>query len=455
MRSNMEVKKNEIVTVTVTALTNEGCGIGRWNGIVIFIPFSAVGDVLRVRIVKVGRTHCYGKIEEILTPSPDRIPADCPAFGRCGGCDFRHIRYEAELSAKEGFLRDAFTRIGGLDPEFLPILPNVSPTAYRNKTQYPVRKSENGTACGFFAERSHRIVSCGACCLEPPQFAELRGFILDYARENRISAYEEETHSGVLRSICIRRGYHSGEIGAAVVVRRFVPQLKRLGIALHEKFPQVVSVTASVNPERTNVIFGAEEHLFYGTPYITDTMCGKTFRISARSFYQVNTPMAEELYRKAAELIEPDGKTVVDLYCGAGTIGLTMADRAKQVIGVEQNESAVENARENARLNGAENVRFLCGDAGEATDRLTAEEVHADAVIVDPARKGCDLRTIENIIKFDPDRIVMISCNPATAARDCKLLSERGYRVETVQGVDLFSRTRHVECVVLMTKHKE
>ncbi|MCM1335349.1 MAG: 23S rRNA (uracil(1939)-C(5))-methyltransferase RlmD [Bacteroides sp.] len=455
MRNKTELKKNEIVTVTVTALTNEGCGIGRWEGMVIFIPFSAVGDLLRVRIVKVGRTHCYGKIEEILTPSSDRVPVDCPVFGRCGGCDFRHLRYEAELSAKEGFLRDAFTRIGRLDPEFLPILPNASVSAYRNKTQYPVRKGINGTECGFFAERSHRIVPCGACRLEPSRFEELRGFILDLARENRISAYDEETHSGVLRSICIRRGYHSGEVGVSVVVRRFVPELKKLGEAVHARFPEVVSVTANVNPERTNVILGEDERLLYGTPYITDTMCGKTFRISARSFYQVNTPMAEALYREAAKLIEPDGKTVVDLYCGAGTIGLTVADRAKRVIGVEQNESAVENARENARLNGAENVRFLCGDAGEATERLTAEGVRADAVIVDPARKGCDPRTIENIVKLDPARIAMISCNPATAARDCKLLSERGYRVETVRGVDLFSRTRHVETVVLMSRAKD
>lgn len=449
-------KKNDLAAVSITALTNEGCGIGKTaDGIVIFVPYSAAGDRLRVRIVKVNRSYCYGKIEEILTPSPDRIPADCPAFGQCGGCDFRHIRYEAELRAKEGFLRDAFTRIGGLEPEFLPMLPNRAMTAYRNKTQYPVRKTENGMSCGFFAERSHRIVPCGECRLEPSVFAEIRCFILKYAEENKISAYHEETHSGVLRSICIRRGHGSGEIGVAVAVRRFVPQLNRLGTALHERFPETVSVTASVNPERTNVIFGGEERLLYGTPYITDTMCGKLFRISARSFYQVNTPMAEELYRKAAELIEPEGKTIVDLYCGAGTIGLTMADRARKVIGVEQNEDAVKNARENARLNGAENVRFLCGDAGLMTDRLTAEGLRADAVIVDPARKGCDLRTIENIVKLSPGRIVMISCNPATAARDCRLLSERGYLLQTVQGADLFGRTSHVECVALMSLLEE
>ncbi len=452
----MELKKNDLAALTITALTNEGCGVGKADGMVVFVPFSAVGDVLRVRIVKANRTHCYGKIEEILTPSPDRICCDCPVFGRCGGCDFRHIRYEAELSAKEGFLRDAFHRIGKLEPQFLPIIANPSIDAYRNKTQYPVRKEKNGeTVCGFFAERSHRVVACGECRLEPRRFAEIRGFVLDFARENKISSYQEEEHSGVLRSVCIRRGHYSGEIGVAVVVRRFVPQLKKLGGALHERFPEIVSVMASVNPERTNVVYGEEEQLLYGVPFIRDRMCGRTFSVSARSFYQVNTPMAEALYRKAAELVQPEGKTVLDLYCGAGTIGLTMADRARQVVGVEISESAVRNARENARLNGAENARFLCGDAGKMTDMLTSEKIRPDAVILDPARRGCDLRTIENIARLSPERIVMISCNPVTAARDCALLEERGYCVRTVQGADLFSRTRHVECVVLMIRKGE
>lgn len=451
MRNNM--RKNEIIELEITGMTNEGCGVGRASGMVVFVPLSAVGDSLRVRIVKANKSHCYGKIEEITVPSPDRIAADCPVFGKCGGCDFRHITYEAELKAKEGFIRDAFTRIGGLKPDFLPIIGCAETDCYRNKTQYPVRKSENGeTVCGFFAERSHRVVRCENCRLEPPVFAEIRGVALEIAREMKISPYNEAEHSGVLRSICARRGYHSGEIGVTLVVRRAVPQLKALAAELSRQFPEITSICANVNKEETNVIYGDEERVLFGAPVIYDSMCGKTFAVSPRSFYQVNTPMAEILYKKAAELAEPDGKTVIDLYCGAGTIGITMADRARSVIGVEIVESAVENARENARLNGAENVRFLCGDAGEMTDKLAAEDIKADVVIVDPARKGCDERTIENIVRFNPERIVMVSCNAVTAARDCRSLTERGYELKTVQGVDLFARTRHVECVVMMSK---
>ncbi len=445
--------KNDIIELEITALTNEGCGIGKADGIVIFIPFSAVNDKIKCRIVKVNKSHCYGKIEEILTPSPDRITPDCEAFGKCGGCDFRHISYEAELKAKDNFIRDAFTRIGGINPEFLPIIPNCSVNEYRNKAQYPVRKNENGkTECGFFAERSHRIIQCRKCQLEQPVFAEIKKFILDFASENKISAYNEPEHSGVLRHICIRKGHHSGEISVTVVVRRFVPQLKALASSLSKKFPEIKSITANINKNKTNVIYGDEERILFGMQTINDTMCEKKFSVSPLSFYQVNTPMAEILYNKAAELAQPQGKNIIDLYCGAGTIGLTMADMAKTVIGVEIVESAIINAKENAKLNNAENVRFICGDAGKATDVLVSENIKADVVIVDPARKGCDEKTLGNIIKFNPERIVMVSCNATTAARDCSYLEKNGYKCVSVQGVDLFSRTRHVETVCLLSR---
>ncbi len=449
------LNKNDIIELEITGLTNEGCGIGKYDGIVVFVPFSAVGDKLRTRIVKVNRSHCYGKIEEIISPSPDRIKPDCEAFGKCGGCDFRHISYEAELKAKEQFIRDAFTRIGGLNPEFLPVIGNSTVNGYRNKAQYPVGKNENGEAvCGFFAGRSHRIVPCGSCQLEPPVFGEIKRFILNLAKKYKISPYNEFEHSGVLRHICIRKGHYSGEICVTLVVRRNVPQLKALSFALRKQFPEITSITANINKDKTNVIYGNEEKLLFGKEAITDSMCGKTFSVSPLSFYQVNTPMAEVLYNKAAELAQPEGKTIIDLYCGAGTIGLTMADRAKSVIGVEIVESSVINANENAKLNNAENVRFICGDAGQATDILVSEGVKADVVIVDPARKGCDERTLSNIIKFSPEKIVMVSCNAVTAARDCKYLEEHGYKCLSVQGVDLFSRTRHIECVIELKKQK-
>ncbi len=444
--------KNQIIDLEITGLTNEGCGVGKADGIVVFVPFTAVGDKLKCRIVKVSRSHCYGIIDEIVLPSPDRIKPDCEAFGKCGGCDFRHISYEAELRAKDTFIRDAFTRIGGIKPQFLPIIPNCNENEYRNKAQYPVRKNDNGEIqCGFFAGRSHRIIPCDNCRLEQPVFGEIKRFILEYAKEYKISAYNETEHSGVLRHICVRKGHYSGEISVTVVVRRFVPQLKPLASALVKKFPEIKSITANINKDKTNVIYGSEERLLYGVPTITDMMCRKTFSVSPMSFYQVNTPMAEVLYQKAAELAKPDGKTIIDLYCGAGTIGLTMADKAKEIIGVEIVESAVANAIENAKLNHAENVRFICGDAGQATDILVSEGAKADVVIVDPARKGCDERTLSNIIRFAPERIVMVSCNAVTAARDCSYLEKKGYKCQNVQGVDLFSRTSHVECVILLT----
>lgn len=448
-RTTDMLNKNEIINLEITGLTNEGCGIGKYDGMVVFVPFSAVGDKLKVRIVKANKSHCYGKIEEITCASADRIKPDCEAFGKCGGCDFRHISYEAELKAKEQFIRDAFTRIGGINPEFLPVIGNIQENGYRNKAQYPVGKNDKGeTMCGFFAGRSHRIIPCENCKLEPEIFGEIKRFILDFSKEYKISAYNESEHSGVLRHICIRRGHYSGEICVTLVVRRFVPQLKALAFELRKRFPEITSITANINKDKTNVIYGKDERILFGKEAITDKMCGKTFSVSPLSFYQVNTPMAEVLYGKATELAQPYGKTIIDLYCGAGTIGLTMADKAKSVIGVEIVESAIVNANENAKLNNAENVRFICGDAGQATDILVNEGIKADVVIVDPARKGCDERTLSNIVKFNPEKIVMVSCNAVTAARDCKYLEENGYKCISVQGVDLFSRTRHVECVV-------
>ena len=447
------MKKNDIIKLSIDGITNEGCGIGRYEGMVIFVPFSAVGDILSVKLLKVNKSHSYGKIESIISPSHDRIEADCKAFGKCGGCSFRHISYEAELRAKEGFVKDAFLRIGGLNPEFLPIIANVAVDEYRNKAQYPVSKNADGKyISGFYADRSHRIIPCESCRLEQEIFSEIRGFILDFAEKNKISVYNEEEHKGVLRHICIRKCHYSGEINVTLVVRRNVPELKALAKSLAAKFPDIKGVTANINKDKTNVIYGDREIDLYGEKNITDSMLGKRFSISPRSFYQVNTPMAEKLYEIAGKLAEPSGKVVIDLYCGAGTIGLTMADKAKKVIGVEIVESAVENANFNKKLNNANNAEFYCGDAGKITDILREKGVKADVVVVDPARKGCDDRTLNNIVSFDPERIVMVSCNPSTAARDCKYLESQGYKTISVQAVDLFSRTVHVECVVLLTK---
>ena len=446
------MNKNDIVQLTIEDITGEGAGVGRYDGIVVFVPFSAVGDVLDVRIVKTGKSYCYGRIENIVTPSPDRISPDCGVFGKCGGCAYRHISYEAELRVKSEVIRSAFSRIGGLDPEFLPMIPNENITGYRNKAQYPVGRNADGEiVCGFFAQRSHRIIPCDSCMLENGIFREIRTEVLRLCAEHKVSPYNEELHNGVLRHICIRRGHHSGEINVVLVVRRNVPELKKIANALKSRFPDIKGVIANVNRERTNVIYGNTDITLCGVPEIEDTMLGKRFVISPKSFYQVNTPMAERLYSEAAKLAEPEGKTLIDLYCGTGTVGLTMADKTKRLIGVEIIPEAVENAKRNAELNGAANAEFYCGDAGKVTSLLREKGIKADVVTVDPARKGCDTATLDNIVSFAPERIVMISCDPATAARDCAYLGKHGYRTVSVRGVDLFSKTVHVETVILMS----
>lgn len=446
--------KNEICTLEITSISNDGAGVGRdKDGKVVFVPMSAVGDVCMVKILKAKSSYSYGKIEEILIPSPDRRENDCPVFGRCGGCSFRHIDYEAEVRAKESFIRDAFARIGGLEPEFLPFLKNEDITRYRNKAQYPIGKDKDGNViCGFYAVNSHRIIGCTDCVLQPAVFSEIVNYIREYIQNNRLSVYSEAENKGVMRHICLRRGHYSGEINVTLVARRKIPEMQRLSKELICKFPDIKGVVLNINKQDTNVIMGEEEILLAGRSEIFDTMCGNTVSISPKSFYQVNTPMAEKLYTAAAEFAEPEGKIIADIYCGIGTIGLSMAKRAKRVLGVEIVESAVENARKNAELNGFSNAEFYCADADRAAEIIRGAGLKPDVVLLDPARRGCERVVLEKTAELGAERIVMISCNPATAARDCKVLGEMGYRCDRIRGVDLFSRTRHVETVVLMSR---
>ena len=447
------MKKNDIITTEITAITNEGSGVARHEGMAVFVPYTAVGDVISCRIVKVLKSYAYGRIENIVTPSKDRVANDCPVFGKCGGCSFRHISYEAELTAKEGFVRDAFRRIGGLEPEFLPIRGSEYTECYRNKLQMPLARGENGEyLCGFFSERSHRVIPVDRCLLQPEEFAEITAFILESAKKLRISVYSEEKHEGVLRHVFLRRGNYSGEVCLCLVARKSVSEFKRLAAEAAERFPQIKGVVLNINPDKTNVILGEKEIVLRGEPCITDTMCGNTVEIAPKSFYQVNTPAAENLYRQAAEFAEPEGKTIVDLYCGAGTIGLSMADKAARIIGAEIVPEAVENAKRNAALNGHDNAEFICADAGQAAESFAKSGIKPDVIVLDPPRKGCDEATLSACARMSPERIVMISCNPATAARDAKRLCELGYEVKKARAFDLFPRTTHVECVVLMER---
>lgn len=450
------MNKNDIITLEITALTNEGSGVGRYGGMAVFVPFTAVGDVIEARVLKVLKSYAYAKIERIITASPDRTENNCPSFGKCGGCVFRHISYQAELAAKERFVRDAFERIGGLAPDFLPICGSECIDGYRNKLQMPLAKAPDGRILtGFYGERSHRLVPIDNCNLQPKIFSDITEFIKNQLKALKISVYNEERHEGVLRHIYLRKGHYSGEICVVFVVRRNSPELKKLSRKLAEQFPQITGIAANINPEKTNVILGEKEITLHGRPEIFDTMCGVSVEISPRSFYQVNTPAAENLYRQAGEFAEPDGKIILDMYCGAGTIGLSMASRAKKIIGVEIVPEAVENARKNAEISGFSNAEFICADASIAAKSLLERDITPDVVILDPPRKGCDRETLAACARMSPQRIVMISCNPSTAARDCKFLSDNGFLARKVKAFDLFPRTKHVECVVLMTRSEK
>lgn len=449
------MKKNDIVEIEITALSSECSGIGKKDGMVIFVPFSAIGDKLEVKILKVNKTYCYGKIERIITPSPDRVTPNCPVYTKCGGCSLRHISYEAQLRAKEQFVKDAFTRIGGLSPEFLPIIRNTNINGYRNKLQIPIGTDKDGNLiAGFYAFHSHRIVPCEKCLLQPDIFSKITADFLKISTGLNLTAYDETTHKGILRHLYLRKGYYSGEICLCIVVAKNVPEIKILSDRLLEKYPEIVSSVINVNNRDTNVILGDEEIVLTSKNYICDIMCKIAVNIAPKAFYQVNTPCAEQLYSSACDFAEPKGKTVLDLYCGAGTIGLSMARTAKKIIGVEIVPEAIENAKQNALSNGITNCEFLCADAAEAARILHSRNLRPDVIMVDPPRKGCGRDACEQIAAFSAPRIVMVSCNAATAARDCACFAELGYSTDKCVAVDMFSGTNHVETVVQLVRKK-
>ena len=458
----MELSKNKMITLDITGTTAEGSGIGRAEssgedgGMAVIVPFTAVGDRIRCRILKVEKRLAYGRAEEILISSGDRIAAqdDCPVFGRCGGCTWRHVSYEAELRYKQRKVADALIRIGGIKADALPIIGCERDRHYRNKAQYPVVPGPYRPLIGFYAPRSHRVVEQHACLLQPESFQTVVDIVGKWAKKTGLPIYDETTGKGILRHIYIREAEATGEIQVCLVCTSGkLPESHALVAALREQVPGLVSVVVNLNRKDTNVVLGGKGFVLWGRDYITDELCGLRFRLSPRSFYQVNRRQAEILYGVAAELASPGPEdTVLDLYCGTGTIGLTMAGKAGQVIGVESVAEAVEDAERNAEDNGVGNARFLCADAGEAAERLRTEGIRPSIVILDPPRKGCAPAVIETIAAMSPGRVVYVSCDPATLARDLKRFEERGYRTEKVQPVDMFPRTPHVECVVSMSR---
>ena len=449
------LKKNQIEEAEITAMSSDGNGIAKIDGMVVFVPYTAVGDKLKIRIVKVQKNYSFGIIEEILEPSPDRVDDHCPVYKKCGGCAFRHISYEAELRHKAEFVQSNLRRLGGLDPVMLPITPSPLVQGYRNKAQYPIREYDGKIEAGFFAKRSHRVISCASCDLQPAFFEQILEYTKQFLEEYHISAYDEQTGKGKVRHLYIRYGEVSGEVMVCLVVNsERLPHAAEYVEGLLKVCPQVVSVVLNINREQNNVILGQKCITLYGKDTIEDTLCDVRFELSPLSFYQVNRQAAEKLYRLAAEMAQFEGnELLIDLYCGAGTIGLSMASKVRELIGVEIVPDAVENAKENAKRCGVENARFICADAKEAA-QLAAENLHPDVIVVDPPRKGCDLEVLQAIAAMAPKRLVMISCNSASLARDCKELEALGYHLEKAAPVDLFPRTTHVETVVLLGRKK-
>ena len=455
----MPLQKNQLLTLRIERLSNDGSGVAHSSeGEAVFVPGTAPGDEAQVRIVKDCGRYAFGILDKLLTPSPDRIPVDCAVAGPCGGCSLRHLDYAAELRAKQESVADAFRRIGGLDVPVLDALPSPEVDRYRNKVQFPVGRDKDGAPCiGFYAGRTHRIVPCPDCKLQPGVLNDIGNTLCAFFAAHGIQPYDEERGKGLVRHIFLRRGAHSGQIMVCLVCTRLkLPHSDELVALLREKFRDIATILINVNAKKTNVILGEESVTLYGPGCIEDTLCGVPVRLGPLSFYQVNTLAAERLYGVAAEYaqLEPDD-VLLDLYCGMGTIGLSMAGHCRELIGVEIIPEAIDSAKANAARMGdavAAKSRFFCADAGEAAARLAAEGLRPDVIMLDPPRKGCDETTLSAVVQMSPRRVVYVSCNPSTAARDAAWLGQHGYRAEKVQPVDLFPRTKHVEAVLLLTK---
>jgi len=455
----MPLQKNQILTLRIERLSSDGSGVAHSpDGETVFVPGAAPGDEADVRIVKDCKRYAFGILDHLRTPSPDRIPVDCAVAGPCGGCSLRHLDYTAELRAKQENVTDAFRRIGGLDVPVLDICPSPEVDRYRNKVQFPVGMDKNGAPCiGFYAGRTHRIVPCPDCKLQPGVLNDIGNALCRFFAENGIQPYNEETGRGLVRHIFLRRGAHSGQIMVCLVCTRpNFPHADALCTRLREQFADIATILLNVNSKNTNVILGTETHTLYGPGYIEDTLCGVPVQLGPLSFYQVNTLAAERLYGIAAQYAQltPDD-LLLDLYCGMGTIGLSMVDHCRELVGVEIVPEAIESAKANAARMGdavAAKSCFFCADAGQAATRLAAEGLHPDVVMLDPPRKGCDEPTLSAVVRMAPRRVVYVSCNPATAARDAAWLENNGYHAEKVQPVDLFPRTKHVECVIALSK---
>lgn len=454
------LKKNDTIRLEIYDLTNLGFGVGRHAGQVVFVADTVPGDVIDAKIIKVNKSYAVGRMENIVTPSEKRCDTRCP-ISACKSCAYRHISYADELKLKRQTVVGAFMHEGLSDAEITDVIPSPALIEYRNKAQYPISiRSDGEYVIGFYAPKSHRVTEARNCPLAPHIFGEIIDTLALYFKKHSLPVYDEETGRGLLRHIYLRRGEISGEILLTLVINgRSLPDEAELVATVTRLYPDVTGILININEKNTNIILGDEYRTLFGRDYIYDTLGGVCLKITAPSFYQVNRAAAEILYAKAKELAEPQkSDTLLDLFCGAGSIGLSMADSVSELIGIEIVESAVECATENARTNGVPHAKFYTGDASDAEKLLSNAEaqlgkkIKPDMIILDPPRAGCDERLISFAAGLNPKRIVYISCNPTTLARDCKSFIDKGYSMSAVTPVDLFAMTGHVESVVCLTR---
>ena len=450
------VEKNHSYEVEITDVLSDGRGVAKLDGYPLFVNNAVTGDRLLVTVTKTNKNYGFAKNEKILSPSKYRIQPECRCFSKCGGCDFMHIDYSYQLKLKENFVKSNMSRIGGISEneyEFEGIVPADNVFAYRNKAQFPVGRIRKKTVCGFYSKKSHEIIPCDSCLIQSDDINRAVELVLEYADENRVSVYDERTHKGILRHVYIRSS-NSGDALMAVIVtnsKKPLPNEEAL-VSKLKQLENIRSIIQNINTKKSNLILGGENRVIWGDEYIKTSIGELEFKISAHSFFQINSEQTEKLYQKALEYAAPDGDTVFDLYCGAGSISLFLAKRAKKVIGVEIVDAAVENAKENAALSGVSNAEFYAGDCAEVVKELTDKGMSADIVVVDPPRKGCSEELLKFIAGISPKRLVYVSCNSATLARDAAIMKEYGYRLEKLCAVDMFPNSGHTECVAKFEK---
>ncbi|MBQ2773855.1 MAG: 23S rRNA (uracil(1939)-C(5))-methyltransferase RlmD [Clostridia bacterium] len=453
--------KNSELTLEITDLNNLGCGVGRApDGRVVFVAGAVAGDVVRTQIIKVNHSYAVGKLLAVLTPSPDRYEGFCAAPLSCGGCVYRHLSYERELVLKREYVKHCFSKAGLGDVVVENTQTTGEVTGYRNKAEYPITVCKNTLTGGFYAPKTHRVVAAQGCALQPPIFGEILHTVCKLLTAQGVSAYDETTGKGLLRHVYLRHGKSTGEIMVCPVVNgQALPDEAAFVAALRAAFPQITSILLNCNTRSTNVVLGDRYRTLWGKECLSDVLCGKRFDIAPGAFYQVNHDAAELLYGLAAKRADTGKKNalLLDLYCGAGTIGLSMAERFGEVIGIEIVPEAVDSAKKNAALNHVQNAHFYCGDAANAEGLLAPVELergrlYPDVVVLDPPRKGCDSALLKFLAARAVPRIVYVSCGPDTLARDCAILRHLGYEIGSVTPVDLFPRTGHVESLVCLQR---